>query len=344
MSFVKDLNSLGEDNIGLNALLFVILSLGVLKLTFIGLHLSAMILDLFVLPSTNLSKYGNKKGCYALITGASDGIGKEFAYQLGKSGFNLLLVSRTLSKLESLKNDLESKYSIKVKILSLDISHDINENYLSIKQLCEDVPITILVNNVGQSHSIPVPFLETEEKELRDIITINNTATLMITQTVVPFIIKNSKNLNCKGLVLTMGSFGGLIPTPLLATYSGSKAFLQSWSSSLAGELSKDNIDVQLIISYLVTSNMSKIKRTSLMIPSPKSFVSSTLRNIGRRCGSQERYATITPYWSHAFYHFAIENTVGLFSKLVNSINYKFHLDIRKRALKKASRNRSKQD
>ena len=91
-----------------------------------------------------------------------------------------------------------------------------------------DLPVTILINNVGQSHSIPVPFLKTEKKELKDIITINTTATLRITQIVAPIIVSTVENpypKQLRGLILTMGSFGGLLPTPYLATYSGSKSF-----------------------------------------------------------------------------------------------------------------------
>ena len=215
---------------------------------------------------------------------------------------------------------------------------------MCIRDRCKDLPITVLINNVGQSHSIPVPFLETEEEELRNIITINNTATLLITQIIAPIISKTVKETKkSRGLILTMGSFGGLIPTPLLATYSGSKAFLQQWSTSLAGELQKDNIDVELVLSYLVTSSMSKIRRTSMMIPNPSKFVKATLSNVGRRCGAQERYGTMTPFWSHAIYEFIIEETFGVFSKIVNTINYSFHKSIRVRALKKAARLAKKQ-
>lgn len=341
MTFVQQLQEAGERFKCINGLLWVIFGLGVLKCTTLSLRFLALIFDLFLLPAVSFDKYGAKTGKYCVVTGASDGIGKEFARQMAKRGFNLILISRTQSKLETLQKELEDEHHVVVKILSIDIAEDAESNYESIKELCAHLPITVLVNNVGQSHSIPVPFLETEEKELRNIITINNTATLLITQIIVPRIVetvKAEKKAGTRGLVLTMGSFGGLIPTPLLATYSGSKSFLQSWSSSLAGELSKDAIDVELIISYLVTSSMSKIRRSSLMIPNPQQFVKSTLKSVGRRCGSQDRYATMTPYWAHAMYQFVITETFGVYSKIVNSINYTFHKSIRIRALKKAAR------
>lgn len=317
-------------------------AVGLFKFTLSVLSYTNMLLELFVLPSVNFKKYGAKTGAWAVITGASDGIGKEFSYQLAKKGLNVLLVSRTESKLAALADEIKDKYKVETKYLAFDASTDKPENYQALKATVNDLgSVTVLINNVGQSHSIPVPFLETSETELEQIITINNNATLKITQAVAPKIVasvKANKNI-AKGLIMTMGSFSGLTPTPLLATYSGSKAFLQSWSNALSAELAPMNVDVQIVLSYLVTSAMSKIRRTSTLIPNPKQFVYATLKNAGtRRAGAQERYATLTPYWSHALMHWWINATVGVFSKLVSGINYKMHVDIRKRAIRKAER------
>lgn len=289
---------------------------------------------------TNFSKYGAKSNKWAVVTGASDGIGKEYALQLAAKGFNVVLISRTMSKLEALAKEIEEKYKVSTKIIAFDASVDDPKHYEAIRKTVDGLSVTILINNVGQSHSVPVPFLETEEKELTHIITVNNLVTMKITQTVAPVIKETVKSTgkNMRGLILTMGSFGGLLPTPYLAVYSGSKAFLQQWSSALAGELKNDAIDVELVISYLVASAMSKIRRTNASIPSPKLFVAATLRSINKSCGLQNRYATSTPYWSHALMQFAIENTVGVYSSIANKLNLKMHKAIRTRALKKAAR------
>lgn len=194
------------------------------------LSVTSLLVDLFVLPATNLKTYGAKKGKWAVITGASDGIGKEYAFQLASKGFNVVLVSRTQAKLETLASEIEAKYKVETKVVAFDASTDAEDNYKSLGDAISGLPVTVLINNVGQSHSIPVPFLETENKELQDIITINVTATLKITQTVAPVIAEtvSKEKKKVRGLILTMGSFGGLLPTPYLATYSGSKSFLQA--------------------------------------------------------------------------------------------------------------------
>ena len=219
----------------------------------------------------------------------------------------------------------------------MDFSQNKDSDYENLRQLISGLDVAILINNVGQSHSIPVPFLETETEELENIITINCIGTLKVTKVVAP-ILKERK----KGLILTMGSFGGWTPTPLLATYSGSKAFLQHWNSALASELSDYNVDSYLVLSHLVTSAMSKIRRPSMMIPNPTNWVKACLSHVGSG-GYQTASSTFTPYWSHAFMLWFIENTVGIFHPIVLGQNKAMHVDIRKRALRKAEREAKKQ-
>lgn len=73
-----------------------------------------LLLNLFVLSGTNLRKYG-RPGSWAVVTGASDGLGKEYAKQLAAKGFNLVLVSRTQSKLEALAQE----FKVETKILAM---------------------------------------------------------------------------------------------------------------------------------------------------------------------------------------------------------------------------------
>jgi len=215
----------------------------------------------------------------------------------------------------------------------MDFSKDDEKDYAALKKAVDELEVAILINNVGLSHDIPVPFIQTPDKEIKDIIGINCTATLKVTKLVAPGMVKRKK-----GLILTMGSFGGWMPTPLLATYSGSKAFLQQWSTALGGELKGTGVDVELVLSYLVTTAMSKIRRPSAMIPNPRQFVRAALGKIGRSGGAQNMAYTTTPVWSHALMQWWVENTVGLGSAIGLGVNRSMHESIRARALKKAER------
>ncbi|KAF2796680.1 NAD(P)-binding protein [Melanomma pulvis-pyrius CBS 109.77] len=298
-----------------------------------------VLLSLFVLPGESLTKFG-PRGSWALITGASDGIGKEFALSLAAKGYNLLLVSRTPSKLESLATDITTKYGPKIstKTLAMDFSQNLDSDYTALKKLVEGLDVSILVNNVGLSHSIPVPFVETPQKEMVDIIMINCMATLRVTKLITPGMISRKR-----GLILTMASFGGAFPTPLLATYSGSKAFLQQWSTALGSELEPHGVRVQCIQSHLITTAMSKIRKSSALVPNPKQFVKAVLGKIGRSGGAQGIAFTSTPYWSHGLMHWFLARFVGERSGLVVKVNRGMHEDIRRRALRKAARDAKKQ-
>ena len=215
----------------------------------------------------------------------------------------------------------------------MDFGANNDEDYAKLKALVDGLDVGILINNVGASHSIPVPFTQTSPKEMENIITINCSATLRVTQLVAAGMAQRKR-----GLILTMGSFGGTIPTPLLATYSGSKAFLQQWSTALGSELAPYNITVELVQSYLVTSAMSKIRKSSAFVPTPRAFVKSVLGSIGRSGGAQGFAYTSTPYWSHAMMQWMVAAFVGPGSKLLLVYNRWLHYSIRKRALAKQER------
>ncbi|KAL8776289.1 MAG: hypothetical protein Q9194_003244 [Teloschistes cf. exilis] len=294
--------------------------------------------SLFILPGIPLRSFGPPTS-WAIITGASDGLGKEFALHLSRAPFNLLLISRTASKLDALASQIRSQNpKIQVKTLSYDFSTSDSANVGALKDAVEGLlDVAVLINNVGKSHDIPVPFVETEEREMKGIVDINCHGTLLMTSLVAPRMVSQRR-----GLILTMGSFGGLIPTPLLATYSGSKAFLQQWSTALGSELERYGVRVELVQIYLVTSAMSKIRRPSLMVPSAKAFVGSTLRSVGRTGGAQGWGWTSTPWWTHALMQWAISTVGGINNRWVVGINKGMHERIRKRALRKRERDAKK--
>ncbi|ODM16143.1 3-ketoacyl-CoA reductase [Aspergillus cristatus] len=314
-----------------------LLSTGAFYIVWKALTFIRVILSLFVLPGKPLRSFG-PQGSWAVVTGASDGLGKEFALQLARSGFNILLVSRTASKLATLEDEIKAKNpSVQTKSVSMDYAQNNDADYANLKAAIDELDVAVLINNVGKSHSIPVPFALTPEDEMNDIITINCTGTLRTTQLVVPGMAQRKR-----GLILTMGSFGGLLPTPLLATYSGSKAFLQQWSTALGAELEQHGVTVELVQAYLITSAMSKVRKTSATIPDPRAFVKSVLGKIGRNGGSPGYAYSSSPYWSHGLMAWFLTCVAGVMNKTVLGQNKGMHESIRTRALRKAEREKGK--
>ncbi|KAF9460745.1 3-ketoacyl-CoA reductase [Collybia nuda] len=315
-------------------ILLFLLALGsysVARVIFQSLH---VFLETFVLPGISLQRFGASTGAWAVVTGASDGIGKEFAFQLARARFNILLVARNQALLDATASEIEKIYpGVLTATHSIDFAKNNGNAYESLAKELTGKDIGILVNNVGKSHLMPAYLVDTPEDEITDIVAINVNATLRVTHAVLPGMIQRKR-----GLILNIGSFAGAIPSPMLATYSGTKAFLATFTSALAEEVKSHHIIVEHVNTYFVVSKLSKIRKSSALIPQPAPYVRSVLSKIGRACGAgySGRPATSTPYWSHALLDYGI-TLIGLPSVFI-SYTHGLHRSIRKRALKKMER------
>ncbi|KAI8089854.1 uncharacterized protein BX664DRAFT_297861 [Halteromyces radiatus] len=289
-----------------------------------------VLLDVYVLKGISLRKFGAGQGAWAVVTGATDGIGKEFAKQLAKNKFNILLVSRTTSKLETAANEISEEYDVKTKIFAMDFTKGDDLDFVRLGQIMNGLDVGVLVNNVGTNHDIPTPFADEDDKVINNIIEVNVKGAMKVTKLALP-----QMRQKRRGLILNLGSFAGLVATPYLSVYSAGKAFLATWSQALGTELKSEGIVVELVNTYFVVSAMSKIRRPTLLIPLAKPYVTSVLSKIGLSCGADVPF-TSTPYHTHGIVNWAINN---LFTKTfwVNH-NDTIQKDIRKRALRKRER------
>jgi len=312
----------------------LLLILGSVSATRLALKTITVLLQTFLLPGASLAKFGAKKGSWAVVTGASDGIGREFAFQLAKAGFNILLVARSSEKLSAVAAEINAQHlKVSAKFCLTDFANHSEDAYESLAEECKDLDIGVLVNNVGKSHAMPADFVDTPKEELEHILAININGTLRATYIILPGMIKRKR-----GLILNIGSFAGATPTPMLATYSGSKAFLSSFTDALGEEVKEHNITAIHANTYFVVSKLSKIRKSSMFIPTPSVFVRSVLSKIGLSCGAaySGRPHTSTPYWSHALMDFVM-TTVLPKSFLIRSA-HDMQKSVRIRALRKASK------
>ncbi|CAG8470307.1 6268_t:CDS:2 [Paraglomus brasilianum] len=289
-----------------------------------------LLLDIYVRSGKRLEQFGAGKGAWAVITGASDGIGKEFAYQLAAAKFNILLISRTRSKLESLASEIEGKYGVQTQIYAMDFTKGDLQDYENLKEVINQLDIGVLINNVATNHEIPTPFIMESEELINNIVEVNIAGTLRITKMIVN--VMAAKN---RGLILNIGSFAGYVPSPYLSVYSGSKAFLSTWSQALGAELKPKGIVVQNVNTYFVVTGMSKIRRSNFLTPYPKPYVRAVLSKIGVPCGSEYPY-TSASYPSHGLANWLIANAFSW--SWWEARNLEIHIDVRKRALRKRER------
>lgn len=176
-----------------------------------------------------------------LITGASSGIGKEFATQLASKGANLILTARTHSDLINLAEELESEHTnIWIKTIPADLS-ELNGS----RKLCEkindlDLSVDYLINNAGFGKfcEFSGESFETYHKMLM----LNINALVELTHLCLPAMI-NKNN----GGVINVASTGSFQPLPYQTVYGASKAFVLSFSEALTGELLNTNIRVMAL-------------------------------------------------------------------------------------------------
>ncbi|XP_004846142.1 testosterone 17-beta-dehydrogenase 3 [Heterocephalus glaber] len=229
-------------------------------------------------PSSLLPSMGQ----WAVITGAGDGIGKAYSFELARQGLNVILISRTLEKLQTIATEIEKTTGRNVKIIQTDFTKD--DIYDYIKENLKGLEIGVLVNNVGMIPShVPSHFLTTSDR-IQSLIHCNITSVVKMTQLVLRHMESRGK-----GLILNISSGVALRPWPLFSLYSASKVFVRTFSKALQVEYRKKGIIIQVLTPFAVSTSMTNHLDTSMMIKSADGFVKESLNYVmagDEACGS----------------------------------------------------------
>ncbi|XP_016062126.1 PREDICTED: testosterone 17-beta-dehydrogenase 3 [Miniopterus natalensis] len=222
-----------------------------------------------VLPRSFLKSMGQ----WAVITGAGDGIGKAYSFELARQGLNVVLISRTLEKLQAVAVEIERTTGSSVKIIQADFTKD--DIYEYIKEELKGLEIGILVNNVGMLPSLLPSHFHNTPNEIQGLIHCNITSVVKMTQ----LILKHMESRR-KGLILNISSGVALFPWPLYSMYSASKAFMCTFSKALQAEYKAKGIIIQVLTPYAVSTSMTKYLSTSLITKTADEFVKESLNYV----------------------------------------------------------------
>jgi len=173
----------------------------------------------------------------ALITGASSGIGKEFARIHASKGDDLVLIARRKNKLEQLKQELESIYGIKVEIIIKDLSYINAAQEIYDEVIQKGIQIEYLINNAG--YGALGKFHELDLNRQVSMINLNITVLTVLTRLFLPDFVKRNS-----GKILNTSSTASFMPGPLQAVYFATKAYVTFFSNALSEELHDTNITV----------------------------------------------------------------------------------------------------
>lgn len=185
------------------------------------------------LQETRIDK--EKFGPWAIVTGSSSGIGKEFAKQLAGAGLNLVLVARRRALLEELAQNLSREFKIQCKVIALDLTKDgfISDIDIAVKNL--DIGLLVSMQGRGTAGA----FLKTSREDLREVLSINLISHLELVHYFVPKLVNRGRG----GIVL-VGAMGASLGVPYIANIAASKAYIESLGEALHIELKGHNVNV----------------------------------------------------------------------------------------------------
>ena len=174
---------------------------------------------------------------FAVVTGASKGLGKYFARALALRKQNLVVVARSKEKLEALASELRDLHGILVEPIELDLSAPGAGLELAQKLRDRNIQIELLVNNAGFGER--GKFLELSLECQLQMIHLHNTAVVELTYELLPAMIKQGQ-----GGIINVSSMAGFQPVPFAAMYSATKSFLTTFSMALREELRPTGVKV----------------------------------------------------------------------------------------------------
>lgn len=180
------------------------------------------------------------KGRTALVTGASSGLGADFARHLAADGADLVLVARRAEALEALAKELAAAHGVKAQVIPMDLGAPGAPEALAAEIACRGLEIEVLVNNAG--FGLYGEYLEIDPRREREMMEIDVLVPLALTRLLGGEMVRRGR-----GYVLQVSSIGGYQPSPLYATYGAAKAFVLSWGEALNYEWKRKGVRVTVL-------------------------------------------------------------------------------------------------
>jgi uncharacterized protein len=178
-------------------------------------------------------------GPWAVITGASSGIGREFARQIAASGINVVLVARREAMLREAGADFSKVYGVEHRVVVADLAEEgfLNKLILATK----DLDIGLVISNAGTAN--PGEFLRLDRDELARLLKLNSLAHMEIAHHFGSGLVQRRR-----GGILLCGAMGAIQGVPYMANESGAKSYVQSFGEALHVELSPFGVTVSVLI------------------------------------------------------------------------------------------------
>ena len=187
----------------------------------------------------------------ALVTGASSGIGEQFARLLAAGGTDLILVARRADRLTALAEQLAGRHGVRADVLVADLAEPASRAPVEERLAAADDPVELLINNAGYA-TTGVFADQSLDSELAEI-EVNVIATVRLTHAALPGMIRRGR-----GGILNVASIAALTPAPNTATYCGTKAYVTSFSEALHSETRRHGVHVSVLLPGLTRTGFQE--------------------------------------------------------------------------------------
>jgi short-subunit dehydrogenase len=182
-----------------------------------------------------------EKNQFALVTGATSGIGHELAKLLAQDGYNLILVARDENDLRNVAEAFQNQYGIETVIISKDLFNRENAFDLYDEIKSKGIEIEILVNNAG--HGAYGEFINTDIRKELSIIDLNISSLVVLTK-----LFLNDMVNKGSGRILNLSSIASKMPGPWQSVYHGTKAFVQSFTEAIRSEVKDSGVTITALL------------------------------------------------------------------------------------------------
>ncbi|MGH8441453.1 MAG: SDR family NAD(P)-dependent oxidoreductase [Nevskiaceae bacterium] len=227
------------------------------------------------------------QGKTALVTGASSGLGVDFARELARRGCRLVLVARREELLKKLQGELQAQYGVAASVMTLDLGEPDAPQMLYDALKAQQVPVDILVNNAGFGlfgMELEIPWARTRQMLMLDIVALTHLTKLFARD-----MVKRGF-----GRMLQVASIGAYQPSPTYAAYSAAKSYVRSFSQALNFELRGTGVTSTVIspgitaTEFLQVSGQKPTAYQRMMM-----MTSAQVAAIGIRAMLKRRYSVV---------------------------------------------------
>ncbi len=271
---------------------------------------------------------------YTLITGASTGLGKQFAHECARRKMNLILVSLPNEDLDMLSKELSLTYHVKVFYKEIDLTEQATILNFT-KWVTSNFAVNILINNAGIGGT--ELFIDSKMDYLDNMIQLNIRAMIMLTRLILPELEKHSN-----AYILNVSSLAAFSPVPYKTIYPATKAFIHHFSRGLKAELKDTNVKVSVLNPGPIMTNSDVTKRISgqsfyirLSIMSAEKIAQIAIKKLIKG------KSVIIPGFMNRFNAFVIQMVPVSFRIFVGTSIFK--RDFKKKSIHENFNNRSKQ-